>query len=160
MIYLIGSILLTSYLTLSFKVLQRLNIPVLPAVVVNYWVCVITGSLFQGSLPQVADGINEGWAKWALVLGIMFISLFNLIGWITQNIGIAVASVANKMSLVVPFLFSLYLYNEKVSGGNIAGIILALVAVLATCWPRKGEEGAKKVSITAILFLPALSFAF
>jgi drug/metabolite transporter (DMT)-like permease len=98
---------------------------------------------------------------WAFMMGFLFVSLFNLIGWVAQKIGVAVASVANKMSLVVPFLFSLYLYNEKATALNVAGIIIALTAVLLTCWPARKEErpSAKRLSPAFIFLMPAILFA-
>lgn len=161
MFYLIGSIILTSYLTLSFKALERLGIPVLQSIVFNYWVCVIVGSVVNGHFPVSVATISEGWFLWACLMGFVFIALFNLIAWVTQHIGIAVSSVANKMSLVIPFLFSIYLYNEKASAWNIAGILVALAAVLLTCWPQKKEAlPAHRTFSPVLLFLmPAILFA-
>jgi drug/metabolite transporter (DMT)-like permease len=86
---------------------------------------------------------------------------FNLIAWIAQKIGVAVASVANKMSLVIPFLFSLYLYNESVTTLQIIGIALALIAVMLTCWPQKREAvgDIKTVSPFLLFLMPAVLFA-
>ena len=140
MIYLIGSIVLTSYLTLSFKVLERFRIPVLQTIVINHWVCAIVGSLVNAQIPFNGQTLEQPWFRWAALLGFLFISLFNLIGWVTQKMGVAVSSVANKMSLVIPFTFSLYLYNEAVSGFQMGGIIAALTAVLLTCWRNTSEK--------------------
>ena len=160
MIYLFGSILLTSYLTLSFKALERLRIPVLPSIVFNYWTCVVVGSVVNGSLPVNAETVNQPWFRWALIMGLLFVSLFNLIAWIAQKIGVAVASVANKMSLVIPFVFSLYLYNEQATTLKVIGIVVALAAVLLTCWPSKNKSaGARPVSFLLLLLMPAVLFA-
>jgi drug/metabolite transporter (DMT)-like permease len=159
-IYLVASIVLTSYLTLSFKALERLGIPVLPSIVFNYWTCVLVGSMVNGVFPISAEMVQQPWAPWALLMGTVFISLFNLIAFITQRIGVAVASVANKLSLVIPFIFSLYLYNETATPLKIAGILVALAGVIATCWPAKKDEAnpAPKTSIVLILLLPAILF--
>lgn len=160
MIYLIGSIVLTSYLTLSFKMLDRLKIPVLQSIVFNYWTCVAMGSVVNGHFPINAQTVSEPWFKWACIMGVAFISLFNLIAFVTQRISVAVASVANKLSLLIPFVFSLYLYNEQAGWLKIAGIALALAAVLLTCWPQRREDvpNAKPLSIALVFLLPALLF--
>jgi drug/metabolite transporter (DMT)-like permease len=160
LIYLLGSVILTSYLTLSFKVLERYRIPVLQAIVVNYWVCVTTGSLVNGHSPFNASLFQQPWLPWACLMGTMFIALFNLIAWVTQKIGVAVSSVANKMSLVVPFLFSLYLYNEKAGILKIIGIVIALVAVLFTCWPNGKLKNEQKSRLSPFLLfvMPAILF--
>ncbi len=160
MIYLVFSILCSSYLTLSFKVLERYNIPVFQSIVFNYLTCVITGCLVQGSFPVTAASLQESWFIWALLMGTIFIVLFNLIGFTTQKLGVAVSSVANKLSLVIPFVFSIYLYNEAASWIKITGIVIALLAVVFTCIPAKSDEQNKsKKRFNAVVYLlPALVF--
>jgi drug/metabolite transporter (DMT)-like permease len=159
LIYLIGSILLTSYLTLSFKVVERFRIPVFQAIVFNYLTCVVTGSLVNGSFPINGASLGEPWLMWAGIMGCLFISLFNIIGITAQKMGVAVASVANKLSLVIPFVFSLYLYNETATWIKLAGIVLALVAVVFTCLPSKSlQTAAEKKAGGALLLLPVVLF--
>ncbi len=158
MIYLLGSILFSSYLTLSFKVLQKLHINTFQAIVFNYIACVITGSFVNGSFPVNKQNINEPWFVWALVMGVMFISIFNVIGFTTQKLGVAIASVANKLSMVIPFIFSLYLYNENSTALKITGIIVALVAVVLTCYPSQQGQGAGKKVNQLLLLLPVVLF--
>lgn len=160
MIYLVGSIILTSYLTISFKILERFNIPVLPAIVFNYITCVITGSFVNGRFPVNGETVEQPWFLWACLMGTIFISLFHVIAFTAQKIGVAVATVANKLSLIIPFTFSIYLYDEKASWIKVTGIILALVAVLFTCLPKKGHEtpAHKIVPYAVLIGLPAILF--
>ncbi len=160
MIYLLGSILFSSYLTLSFKVLERFRIPLFPSIVFNYITCVITGLVIQGPLPAAGAVMEESWLKWALLMGVFYIVLFNLIGLTTQKIGVAVSSVANKLSLVIPFAFSLYLYNESATWVKIAGIVVAVVAVIFTCLPPAHNQAftQKKQSSRLLFLLPAILF--
>jgi drug/metabolite transporter (DMT)-like permease len=159
LIYLIGSILLTSYLTLSFKAVERFNIPVFQAIVFNYLTCVVTGSIVNGSFPINGEAVQQPWFKWALVMGMLFISLFNVIGYTAQKLGVAVASVANKLSLVIPFAFSIYLYNEQATWLKITGIVIALVAVVFTCWPKNQKEENERKSLGLLpIILPAILF--
>jgi len=158
MIYIIGSIILSSYLTLSFKVLQRLHINAFQAIVFNYIACVCTGAVFNGSFPVNNEAIHAGWFKWALLMGAMFISIFNVISITTQKLGVAIASVANKLSLVIPFLFSVYLYNEKATVLKLAGIVVALAAVVLTCFPSQKNEATTKKSNQLLLVLPVVLF--
>jgi drug/metabolite transporter (DMT)-like permease len=157
---LIGSIVFTSYLILSFKAVERFRIPVLQAIVFNYVFCVITGSVVNGSFPIDSDTPGQPWFLWAVLMGIIFFTLFNFIGFTTQKIGVAVASVANKLSLVIPFVASLYLYNEESTALKIAGIVVALIAVFFTCLPsRRGETAAHRYLSPALLIgLPVTIF--
>ena len=160
MLYLLGSIVLTSYLTLSFKVLERFRIPTFQAIVFNYITCVVTGSLVNGAFPINESSPGEPWFKWALLMGAIFILLFNLVAYTTQKIGVAVSSVANKLSLVIPFVFSIYLYNETSTWVKFAGILIALASVILTCLPPKKNKFStqKRLSIFLLILLPALLF--
>lgn len=159
MLFLIGSIILSSWLTLSFKLLERFRINTFQAIVFNYITCVITGSVVNGAFPINAAAVQEPWFKWAMLMGAVFIVLFNVIAKTAQTMGVAIASVANKLSLVIPFLFSIVLYNEAATGLKIAGVLLALVAVVFTCWPSADhKEPSGKVVKPAYFLLPLFLF--
>lgn len=159
MFFLLGSIILTSWLTLSFKVVERFRIPVFQAIVFNYISCVITGSFVNGAFPVSASTFNESWFKWSLLMGLMFVSIFNVVGITAQKMGVAVTSVANKLSLVIPFVFSIYLYNESVTWIKVSGIIVALAAVVLTCLPSSAGDNSSAASFrTGNLLLPLVLF--
>jgi drug/metabolite transporter (DMT)-like permease len=158
MFFLLGSIILSSYLTLAFKVCQRYGINIFQAIVFNYVVCVITGSVVNGAFPFTSENLHSNWIGWALVLGALFIFLFNIIGFTAQKMGVAVASVSNKLSLVIPFLFSLYLYGEKATGLKIAGIAIALVSVVLTCYPSKTDGSGKQKAGMGLFLFPVILF--
>jgi len=96
------------------------------------------------------------WFKWALLMGASFISIFNIVGFTTQKIGVAVASVANKLSLVIPFVFSIFLYNEKAGALKILGIALALLAVYLTM--KKEKQAADLPASKWLLLFPVVLF--
>lgn len=56
-----------------------------------------------------------------------------------QKVGVAVTSVVSKISLVIPFLFSLYLYNENFTFLKGCGVALAMLSVVLTCLRGKAE---------------------
>lgn len=141
MIFLLGSIILSSYLTLAFKFCGRYNIDIFQAIVFNYITCVITGSIVNGSFPLSTQSFNYAWVQWGCAMGVLFIGLFNLIGITTQKSGVAVATVANKLSLVIPVLLAVYLYGEVLFGLKLLGIGVALLAVALTCYqPARDKE--------------------
>ena len=159
MIYLILTIIFTSCLTLAFKVLGRFNISSLQAIVFNYITCVLIGSYLNGGFPVSAFKNQEPWLMWGLLMGVFFIVLFNIIAFTTQHLGVAVASVANKLSLVIPFLFTIFFYGEASTWLKYLGVITALAAVVMTCWPHKEIKGSSiKPERGWILFIPAILF--
>lgn len=147
MLYLVGSILLTSYLTLAFKWCERYRVSIFQAIVFNYITCVITGSVVNGGFPLDGDMVRTPWFRWACVMGVLFVSIFNIVGLTAQKISVAVASVANKLSLIIPVILSVYLYGESVQGWKLAGVLLALVAVVLTCYRTKKEESSLAPSV-------------
>ncbi|MEP6748631.1 MAG: EamA family transporter [Bacteroidota bacterium] len=157
MFFLIGSIILTSYLTLSFKVTERFKINTLQAIVFNYITCVITGSLFNGHFPVNAEAMQQPWFPWAVAMGAVFISTFNLVGLTTQQLGVSVASVSYKLSLVIPFIFSVYLYHEPFTVLKTLGVVLALIAVYLTV--KRGTGQQNEITNKWMLGLPVLLFA-
>ncbi len=156
MFFLIGSIILTSYLTLSFKVVERYRISIFQTIVFNYVACVTAGSVFSGYFPINTNTFSQPWFKWALLMGCSFIAIFNIVGFTTQKLGVAVASVANKLSMVIPFVFSFWLYNEKSTLLKLLGIVMALAAVYLTMKQPSAKEG-KPVS-KWLLVLPVMLF--
>ena len=161
MMYLLGSILLASYLTIAFKLCDRFKINKLQAILFNYFVCAITGSLVIGSVPHYSAYTKEPWFLFAIIMGTLFFITFNLIALAVQKSGLAVASVASKLSLIIPFTVSIFLYNETAGWLKISGIVLALVAVVLTLFPsKKGEDVAVKapgISFDKII-LPIIVF--
>ena len=159
MLFLIGSIILTSYLTLSFKVVERFKIPNLQVIVFNHLTCIVVGSFVDGAFPITKSTFQQDWFPWACVMGSIFILLFNLIAYTAQKSGVAVASVSNKLSLVIPFIFSIYLYNDEATLLKIIGVIIALLAVLLTCLKRKSDNRLiKPTNNRLIILLPVLLF--
>ncbi len=140
MLYLAGCILITAYLTISFKIAGRWNVNAFQAIVFNYITCVITGSLFNAKFPVNAGTIQQPWFKWALLMGATFIFLFNIVAFTSQRIGVAITAVAYKLSLVIPFVFSIWLYQEKVTALRIAGIVMALAGVYLTIKQAAAEQ--------------------
>jgi drug/metabolite transporter (DMT)-like permease len=104
------------------------------------------------------EAVRYPWLPWAILMGFTFILLFNIIAYTARNIGVAVASVANKLSLVIPFLFSILLYSEAASSWQISGIILGLAAVVLTCYPSNAPGTIRHKRLAIIILAPAILF--
>ncbi len=111
------------------------------AIVVNYFVACCCGLFFQQSEVNISEIYQFKWFPFALGLGAMFITVFNLMAITTQRSGLSVVSVATKMSVVIPILFGLLYYKESLGIFKIIGIILALVAVYLASIKR--QDGLK-----------------
>ncbi|WP_276133893.1 hypothetical protein [Polluticoccus soli] len=152
MFYLLASIVLNTILFVLFKFYSRFGIDNLQAIVANYWTCVVTGCLVLGDFPVSVASVDESWLPWALLMGSMFFSVFNLIAYCTVKEGITTTTVANKLSLVIPVIFAPFLYGETLGAIKIAGILVAFPAVYLT---TKVEDHGRK---TQELLWPILIF--
>lgn len=153
MLYLTAIVLLNVLLFSIFKMFPKYGISPLQAIAVNYWVCVLTGTMVLSKGIEPIIFFNYSWIYWALLLGSMLITLFNLIAYSTKVEGMTTTTIANKLSLVIPVLFAAWLYHEHFGVGKIAGILIAFPAVYLTV--KKKQEVAGKVKN---LFWPVLLF--
>lgn len=158
MLYLLCCIVFSSCLTLAFKVTERYGLNNLQVIVFNYVGCVLLGLLVNGDLPDFQEAFKQPWFPWTLTMGALFISLLSIIGFTAQRSGIAITSVAYKLSLVIPFIFSLYLYGERAGILKIAGIVAALIAIILTCWPGQKTTTRKPFNTVSMVLMPALLF--
>jgi drug/metabolite transporter (DMT)-like permease len=157
MIFLFLSIVVNALLIIAFKIFPRFGINSFQAITANYYTASILGFLLSGLNPLTHHSGREIWLMPVIVLGFMFISLFYLISLTTEKIGISVASVSNKMSVVIPVSIAVFLYDEKLSLLQISGIVLAIVAVIFVSL-RNGQENGPKVSGWLKIGLPAILF--
>jgi len=118
---------------MAFRGFAKFKVNTLPAIVTNYLVCVITGSLYTGPAYVVNQlDPNASWFQFSAFLGLVFVTTFFLMARTTQLRGVAVATVASKMSLAIPVIFSLFVFKiatNALDGFNYIGIALAFVAI-------------------------------
>ena len=144
MIYLALSIASSSLLFVLFKLFDRYKVNTLQAIVVNYVVAFFCGLLYHHSNVSIADFTNNSWFLGACLLGVLFITIFNVMAITSQRNGLSVASVAGKMSVIVPVIFGIFMYNESVGLQKIFGIVLALFAVYLASVKTKAVFSQKK----------------
>lgn len=123
-----------------FKYFARFRVDTFQALIVNYVTCVGVGWLASGR-PSLTPLLAGGpWLGAAVALGGLFIGTFYLVALTAQRVGVSAASVANKMSLILPVLFNLLvlrLSQRPYTFINYAGMALALLAILLTALPRR-----------------------
>ena len=146
MFYLIASILIFTLIFVVFKLYERFKVDILQAIVVNYIVAFITSMIaykIQIGFDDlsVSKTVEMDWFYYTFGLGILFIIVFILIAKTTQTYGLSVASVATKMSVIIPIIFGLIYYKESLGVLKIIGILLALMAVYFVS--VKSKDGLK-----------------
>ena len=139
MIWLVLSITTSSFLYVIFKYFEVFKINTLHAIIINYIVACITGFVSYGRMPNVEQITTANWLYYAIFLGALFIFIFNIMALTSQKNGLSVAAVAGKMSLVIPVIAGIWLYNESMCWMKIVGILLALVSVYLTSVKTKED---------------------
>jgi drug/metabolite transporter (DMT)-like permease len=143
MIYLFLSIFFSTLILVVFRLFTRFKVNTFQAIVFNYIVAFSVGFGLYGSVWK-NEYITEGaWLPFALVIGVLFISLFLIMGKSAQENGIGITSVTVKMSLAIPVLAAIYIYAEDVYLAKILGVIAALVGVFLITFQKKSEKKAK-----------------
>lgn len=153
MINLALSVLCSSLIFVVFKLFSVHKVHTLSAIITNYVVASICGLVFNPltiSLPQL---MSKPWFLGTVLLGVFFLLVFNIMAKSSQINGVGVTSVATKMSLVVPVLFAVMYYRDKLSILQIMGIILALAAVYLASSRESGLRMERNH-----LWLPVLVF--
>jgi len=139
LIYLLLSVLASSVIFVIFKLFQRFEVNTMQAIVINYFFACLVG--FFGFIQETDISLvpTKLWFPGTLILGALFIIVFNLAAITTQRSGLSVVAVATKMSVVIPVIFGVILYEESTGILKVTGIILALIAVyLSSIKTREG----------------------
>jgi len=157
MIYLFLSILCSSAIFILFKGFEQYRVNTFTAIVINYLVAGLTGLTVIEEVVSVNEILHFSWSMNALFLGLVFIALFNLMAITAQKFGASVASIANKMALIIPVAFAIVHYNDTVTALKIVGIVLALLGVYLSTLKEKVDHGKKLnwklIIIPLLLFL-------
>ncbi len=152
MIDLALGILFFNVILILFKLFERYNVNNLQAIVVNYLVAGSFGLYFSGLALSFKTIISLEWIHLAIIIGLFFIVVFTLLALGAQKVGISIATIANKMSVVLPVIASFFLYGDSVSFLKILGIILALIGVVLSS-TNKGKLSFDRKYLWLILII-------
>lgn len=162
MFYLLLTILANVAIFMAFRSFSKYDIKTFPAIITNYGVCVITGTLYTG-FGHVTNELDtsSNWFYTAMILGVVFVSTFYLMARTTQLRGVSVASVASKMSLAIPVVFSLFILKLGTTDldiWNYIGIALAFVAILLVSRKKSSIHTKKQPLTLSYIALPLAVF--
>jgi drug/metabolite transporter (DMT)-like permease len=150
MIPLIFSILCSSLIFVIFKLFPKYQIDTFQAIVFNYFTAFICGIALFGNEWNSEALVAGNWSIFVVISGVLFISLFLLMGKSSQQNGVALTSIAVKMSMAISMLFMIVLYKESLSVLKITGIALAILGVFLVSFSQSDEK--KENSAVWMLF--------
>ena len=153
MIYLLFSITASLLIFVVFKLLEKYKINTFQTIVVNYLVAFCFGIFTVQESVSINIIFEADWFLGSIIVGALFIGLFTTMAWTAQKNGLSVASVASKMSVIIPIIFGIFLFHESIGYQKMIGIVLALLSVYLVSVKSKTTVNFKKN-----LLLPLLLF--
>lgn len=155
MIFLVFSILSSAAIYVIFKYIDRFKIATFDVIIINYITAAILGLLLSNTQADIFPIYQNQWFPYAVLIGILFIMMFVVIAKSSQIVGIAITTVSNKMSVIIPITFSILIDPKDVlTNLKTAGIILAILAVFLSVYrKRKIEFDPRNIYLPIILFL-------
>jgi drug/metabolite transporter (DMT)-like permease len=122
---------------------------------VNYLTAALLGFALNSSALSATDFQGSSWLLLGAITGVLFVVLFNWVALTTQRMGVTVASIATKVSLVIPVVLAVFLYGDTMPALKITGIVVALAAVFLSFY--KGPKGIP-LKGDGVLALPIVVF--
>ena len=129
MINIIYTILLFNILIIVFKMFEKYKVDNLQGLIFNYITAGICSFLFLESDFSLEYIINSDWLFHAIIIGVLFIVVFNFYALGTQKVGVAITTVANKMSLIIPVSAAIILYDDSFTYLKGVAFFLALSGI-------------------------------
>lgn len=126
---LLFTILVNGLIGVLFKLFKTYGVDNLQAIIVNYFVCVITGTIVYQQAVVTPEIIHQPWFPYAVILSFLFISIFNVVAITVQRLGILVTTLFQKMSLVWPTIFGIIVYHETTGLYKLIGIVFAFISI-------------------------------
>lgn len=155
MIDIILTIIAFNVLIVFFKLFDKFGIDNLQALIINYFVAGGLSLYFSEQNFSFDYIINSPWIYHAFIIGVLFIVTFNLYATGTQKVGIAITTIANKLSLLIPVGMALILYpNEHLNYIKVIGFIIAILGIyLSSTQQKKLSFDKKYIWLILLLFV-------
>lgn len=149
------TILAFNVLIILFKLFHRFGVDNLQALIVNYFVAGCCGLYFSGQEFSIEYVIQSHWVYHAAIIGVLFIVTFNWYATGTQKVGIAITTIANKLSLFIPVAMAIMLYpDERLNFIKTLGFILAALGIyLSSTKNKKLSFDKKYLWLIVLLFI-------
>ncbi len=125
---------------------------------INYLICLVLSRLFMGQMALFGDlkGMSTALGL-GLISGILYLGSFVLLQQNIKRNGVVMASVFMKLGVLVPVLMAILVFRERPGILQVAGIVLALLAILEMqlegLGKQKEEMGKKGSRLLLILLL-------
>lgn len=151
---LIISIACSVAVSILLKVARRQHIEVDQAIAVNY--VVAAGLCLFLLQPDTATLLSPTTPWWVLImLGVLLPAVFLAMAGAVRHAGIVLSDAAQRLSLFIPLIAAFILFGEALSGSKLAGIAVALTALVCLLARPRAHDGSGDTG-KSVLFLLAV----
>lgn len=148
------SIFSSTLIFILFRLFPGFKIDILQAVVANYFVAFTCGiMLFSNDLSTLKNQEIMQASPYAFMCGVLFISLFVIMGISSQKNGVATTSIAVKMSMALSVLLVLIAKSSPLNISTLLPLFLAIIGVFLVSYQEKKEALNGSVWMLGVLFL-------
>lgn len=140
MIYIAAAILSSTSIYVIFRLAKSFSCNLSNLITLNYLVASVFGFGFFMNFSFEKIYLSSPWLFPAIILGSLFIAMFFLIGNSSQKAGITITTLANKVSVVFPVLFSLLWFHEKITVITYIAFFLAFLSIYLILYNKEIRE--------------------
>ncbi|MDB5139892.1 MAG: EamA-like transporter family protein [Mucilaginibacter sp.] len=149
MLYILLSICCSVTVSILLKLAKRYHIDVYQAITWNYSMAILLSWLFlKPHLQNLGDAPLFTYS----VLGLLLPALFVILAVSVKLSGIVRTDIAQRLSLFIPIIASFLLFDEKITGLKLLGIILGFTAIIFSI-PWQKNNVSNKGAGNAWLYL-------
>lgn len=159
MFLLILAVLSTSTMTILMRYSEQNLHNRYAVTMMNYVASVIVSLLFMGDIPLFIPGSADyTFTLWFGCLnGILFISWFFLYQISISRNGVPVSVIFSRLGVIIPTIGSVIFFNEQPTWLQIAGVIIAVAAIVVYNMPNE-KTGQQKLGPVNLLLLLLVFF--
>ncbi len=153
MLILLLCILINGLIGVIFKLFGKFNVNILQAIIINYFICVVSGSIFSGQYNLVASVFETDWWPIALFLGLLFIIVFNAYANAVNVAGVGISTLFQKMSLIAPVIVAVLFFNDSLSLIKVIGLALSIASLFLLSLSKSDDQHDIKKGLSLLLLV-------
>ena len=146
------SIISASLLFSIFKYFKKYNVVILNAIVINYVIAASLSFIFPEETKSLGYAIQQPWFPITVLLGFLFIILFQVMAYASNHIGIATTTIANKITFIFPTLLGILFFNEDWNYIKIAGFLIAILSIFLSAEKKVQLQRGNSYLLISLLF--------
>lgn len=153
-IHLTACIVASVLLFIILKAFHKFKIDRFQGVTFNYLTCIVVGVMVAGfDETMTYHTVDPNIIIIAPILGGLFFLGFNMIGLTAQRVNVAAASLATKLSMVVPILLNIFLWKtaDEYTFWGYFGLSIAIVSVFLSSYRSNNDSQTVTTKTAAFL---------